>query len=132
MPRPTRKTATLQICAESPKLGWLPVVARQNRFELQWNGITIEVCFRPPWFPLYEQLYGYPLAHLEVTSIEPKRAPLPITETGFRSHFMRLDNIQAEGGPVAYVQRWLDYAAQSPKWKRQQAKSVKAPSRPSV
>jgi len=38
--------------------------------------------------------------HIEVESVRPKRAPLPITETGYRSHFMpALDLINAGGPP---------------------------------
>jgi hypothetical protein len=89
-----------------------------ERFEITWRGIVVEILYCAPCFALYEELYGYPLAHIQIQSISPKNAALPITETGFKSHFMRSDDIQAEGGPVLYVQGWLDFMAEDPRWSR--------------
>lgn len=33
--------------------------------------------------------------------------PHPISETGYRSHFVHPQHIEEEGGPVAHVQAWL-------------------------
>ena len=44
------------------------------------------------------------VAHLDITTIEPPRAPLPITETGYRSHFLHPDEVAAYGGPEAFCQ----------------------------
>ena len=38
--------------------------------------------------------------------------PLPITETGYRSMFLPAHTIDEEGGPVAFVTTWRDYAAE--------------------
>jgi hypothetical protein len=46
------------------------------------------------------------------------RQRLPITETGYRSYFLHPDEVEAAGGPAAYVLAWLGEEAQSPKWKR--------------
>jgi hypothetical protein len=83
---------------------------------LEWAGLLIEVRYSPDWLESYCVTYGYPLAHLEIKTVN--REPLPVTETGYRSHFDRADNIEAEGGPVAYVLAWLDHAAQSQEWKQ--------------
>jgi hypothetical protein len=57
--------------------------------------------------------------HIEVESVKPKRAVLPVTETGYRSHFMpALDLINA-GGAVAFVRAWLDREAAGKQWQRQ-------------
>jgi phage head maturation protease len=58
--------------------------------------------------------------HIEVRSQE-KRI-LPITETGYRSHFMNGAEALAEfeNDPVAFVMWWLDEAAQDPTWKRKE------------
>ena len=62
--------------------------------------------------------------HLEIESIKPKRAPLPITETGYRSHFMpALDLINA-GGPVTFVTAWINQEAKGKAWTK--AAAVKA------
>jgi len=87
-----------------------------ERFEIIWRGIVIEIRYRPPFAHFYEE---HPIAYLEVTSIEPKRAPLPITKTGYVSRVVQGIHIEAEGGPVAYVQAWLEYeTAKSPKWRQ--------------
>jgi hypothetical protein len=87
---------------------------------LQWDGITIEVRYDPDWSPSYRDVYGYPLAHLEIEAVKPAKSPLPMTETGYRSHFGSADDVAAEGGPVAFVRAWLEHAAQSPAWKAAQ------------
>ncbi|MBE0613793.1 MAG: hypothetical protein IH604_09030 [Burkholderiales bacterium] len=85
----------------------------------EWQGIALEIRYCPSWSGSYEEIYGYPLAHLEIESAN--REPLPITETGYLSHFTGSELIAAEGGPVAYAVAWLDYEADSAAWKRLQA-----------
>ncbi|MDO7837342.1 hypothetical protein Q4610_20050 [Sphingobium sp. HBC34] len=69
-----------------------------------WQGIEIEA--------IYEPLKWKVTAHLEIRSISPAGARLPITDTGYRSHFHRPGTIEAEGGNVvAQVIAWLDEAA---------------------
>lgn len=87
---------------------------------LNWNGIKIEVRYCPCWSPAYFKVYGYSLAHLEIKAFEPKCAPLPVTETGYYSHFLLPDDIDEYGSPAAYVRVWLDHEAQSPEWIAQQ------------
>lgn len=89
----------------------------QVRDAFDWQGLRIEVLFFPDWSPAYRAVYGYALARLEIEA----DGPLPITETGFMGRFDRADNIDAEGGPVAYVRAWLDHAASSPEWLERQA-----------
>jgi hypothetical protein len=45
----------------------------------------------------------------------------PITETGYRSHFLSPDEIEAVGGVFAYVVDALDEAAKRKEWKARQA-----------
>jgi hypothetical protein len=63
---------------------------------------------------------GYDTAHLEIESIAPERAHLPITETGYRSHFTSPDSVAAYGGPVAFVEAWLETESQAPDWRREE------------
>lgn|SRR5690554_5842516 len=93
-------------------------------YTLTWNGITLRITYTPDASEAYRKIYGYALAHLEIRSVSPDRAPLPITATGYYSHFTRADNVEAYGGPLAYVQAWLDDAANSPEWQAQQAKAA--------
>jgi hypothetical protein len=39
-----------------------------------------------------------------------------MTKTGYRSHFTRADEIEALGGPAAFVRAWLAEAAKDPEW----------------
>ena len=83
--------------------------AQTHRFT--WQGIEIEAVYEPV-------SYGG-MAHLTVQSITPEDAPLPITTTGYRSHFHPAGTIEAHGGDVvAQVVAWLDGEATKPDWKR--------------
>lgn len=56
------------------------------------------------------------MSHLTIETIEPVRSNLPITETGYRSHFVEPGVIETHGGPAAYVLAWLDEAAKDALW----------------
>ena len=89
-----------------------------HRFE--WNGTLLEVTYEPQWLPPH--ILGDDLAHLQVRCIHPTDAPLPITGTGYRSHFIAASAIAAGGGPVAYVDVWLTVESDAPSWQaREQA-----------
>ncbi len=66
--------------------------AQTHRF--QWQGIEMEAVYTP--------LKWGVIAHLQVRSVHPERARLPITETGYRSQ----------------VIAWLDEEAADPAWRR--------------
>ncbi|MFN7389901.1 hypothetical protein [Brevundimonas sp.] len=82
---------------------------------LQWEGITIEVSYEAEWLG-FRRSSDMAVAHLQVRSIAPERAPLPITETGYRSHFVHPDEIDRLGGPEFYVTVWLNETARTQKW----------------
>jgi hypothetical protein len=92
-----------------------------ERFEINWQGILIEVRYSPSWSASYKEIYGDALVYLEIETLQSAHAPLPITETGYRSHFDRADSIEAAGGPEAFARAWLDHAAGRPAWKLQAA-----------
>jgi hypothetical protein len=76
-----------------------------------WQGIEIETIYTPCRWGV--------IAHLEIRSIKPERAPLPITETGYRSHFHPRGTVEANGGDVrAQVTAWLDEEAVTSAWWR--------------
>lgn len=56
--------------------------------------------------------------HLEILSLAPKKAPLPITETGYRSHFMPPLELMNAGGPVTFVTAWLEQEAKTKAWSK--------------
>ena len=53
---------------------------------LLWRGVTIEVTYKR----LCLRNAGYDACHVTLTSITPSRCPLPVTETGYASHFVDL------------------------------------------
>jgi hypothetical protein len=80
-------------------------------YRLTWEGIEIEATYTPLWHKI--------AAHLEIRSIRPERARLPITDTGYRSHFHQPGTIEARGGDVVVqVIAWLDEEARKPEWRR--------------
>ncbi|MGA0546824.1 hypothetical protein ACO2Q1_16255 [Brevundimonas sp. VNH65] len=79
-------------------------------FTIDWQGVALSVTYNPAAF-------GGATAHIEIHVLSPARAPLPITETGYRSHFLPPVYVEDAGGPVAYVLAWLDQAAQSREWR---------------
>lgn len=90
-------------------------------FALTWRGIRLEIGYAADWLNMSKR--GYDTAHIEVRSLDPERAPLPITETGYRSHFTSAETVAAYGGPLAFVMTWLDDEASSPAWKAHEARS---------
>lgn len=74
-----------------------------------WQGIEIELTYAPRKWNV--------TAHLEVRSINPKRAPLPITQTGYRSHSCAIGELEEnEGSLIEQVTRWLDERAKTKDW----------------
>ena len=55
-------------------------------------------------------------SHIEVHVVRPKRAAIPITETGYRSHFIPTLELINAGGPVTFITAWLDREAKSKAW----------------
>lgn len=86
---------------------------------IDWNGIIVEISYEPQWLNMTD-LAGKAMAHLAIRSVAPERAPLPITETGYLSHFVLACEVTEQGGPNAYVRAWLDSMAASKIWKDQQ------------
>lgn len=81
-------------------------------YRIEWQGIGIEIRWAPNWL----NSSTYPVAHLEL--ISDGREKLPVTETGYRSHFTNRESVEEHGGPVAFAIAWLDHEADSSDWKR--------------
>lgn len=90
---------------------------------LEWRGIVVSVVYEPDWLGLAAKLGEVSNAHLEIEVLSPERAALPITDTGYRSHFLPRSAVEQAGGPVAYVTAWLDEAAKAPAWKKREQQS---------
>jgi hypothetical protein len=70
-----------------------------EEYQLDWKGQDITIRWCPEWL-------GGDTAHLEI--ITEDRRPHPISETGYRSHFIPRQRVEEAGGPVAYVTLWLE------------------------
>ena len=90
---------------------------------LVWRGITVSVSYEVDWLGSGARGSAFAASHLQVEAIEPERAKLPITETGYRSHFLAPGTVEETGGPAAYVAAWLDHDAQTADWRRYEAES---------
>lgn len=77
-----------------------------------WRGITVHV--------RYETCYSgmKDLHHLDIEAVEPARAKLPITETGYLSHFYHGDVLE---DVALALTGWLDEEAATTEWKAQEA-----------
>lgn len=76
-------------------------------YRLTWRAIEIEARYQP--------FHWLTIAHLEIESVNPERTPLPVTETGYRSHFHPRGTMEAIGGEIpAQIIAWLDDAAERP------------------
>jgi hypothetical protein len=82
-------------------------------FRAEWCGIALTINWIPVWFAMGDGSYS--VAHLEI--IADKSEPLPITATGYRSHFTQATEVEAHSGPVAFVLAWLEREASLPAWK---------------
>lgn len=83
---------------------------------LIWQTYEIEVRYDPDPFNLASR-HEEAMAHVEIRTITPEKAPLPITETGYRSHFTPKGNIDEYDNAVEFVRAWLDHEGQSEAWK---------------
>ena len=87
-------------------------------FNITWEGIDIEiVCYEPAYMKSHRKIYGCAMFHIEVRSLRPERAPLPITESGYRSIFITEPELAKQGGSLKYVTSYIDEEAKSKKWK---------------
>ena len=79
-----------------------------------WNNIAITIDYVPNYSNSVKELTGETLSHLEVRSVNQRK--LPITETGYRSHFTSKKEVDTFGGAEPYVLTWLNQEAQSKEW----------------
>lgn len=74
---------------------------------LIWNGIKIMVTDTPNRFGEADPIE----LHAE------DRQRLPVTETGYRSHFCHESQIEPYGSALAFVQAWLDHESMNSEWR---------------
>ncbi|ONF47353.1 hypothetical protein [Methylobacterium radiotolerans] len=79
----------------------------------RWRGVALRIQWEPQFLNTGARVQP---GHLQIESIDPQRAPLPITATGYLSWFTSPALVQDSGGPVAFVLQWLDAEASGPAW----------------
>ncbi len=78
---------------------------QKQSVEIDWRGVAIEIRLTTNW------LNGT-AHHLEIQAAQP----LPVTQTGYRSHFFGVDQDIDIDQARSFVLRWLDEKAQSNAW----------------
>jgi len=81
-----------------------------EKYNIIWRSIPIEIAYTPEKFGMVD--------HIELRT--ENKTPLPVTETGYRSHFMNKGTVAHHGGAVAFVTVWLDHEAEQMKWSNAQ------------
>lgn len=69
-------------------------------FTIEVEAIPIHVYYRPEYFATL----GY--AHMAFTSATEPRRAIPISRTGYRSHFLHRDALPLLGTPEAYARAY--------------------------
>ncbi len=66
---------------------------------------------------LYAPLKWGVISHFEIRSRKPDKAPLPITNTGYLSHYFDPNIVDfSDIGVVQFISDWLDREAAMSKW----------------
>ncbi|MCH6256806.1 hypothetical protein MLD52_09630 [Puniceicoccaceae bacterium K14] len=85
----------------------------------RWKHIEIELTYHPCWGVIPDGV----MSHLDIKSIDPPRAPLPITETGYLSHFFHYTKGDTRETILKATKDWLDKEAQNEIWKKHEIES---------
>lgn len=88
---------------------------RKTTERLTWRGIEMTATHTRDWLS-----DGW--SHLELRVMKPKGIPVPITTTGYLSHFTEEDIVKAAGGPAAFFLAWLERETHSKTYKEALAK----------
>jgi hypothetical protein len=88
-----------------------PAKPRATWHRLTWCGVRLAVRLTRNCFGYYD--------HLEVRVLaSPEARPIPITDTGYRSHFLPIGEVEEAGGASAYLRVWLEQEACSSAYRR--------------
>lgn len=89
-----------------------------STYEIEWQdpqaGMSVRIRIKHA-----RNYLGMGQDHVEIESIAPSRAPLPITDTGYKSHFLPALDLVNAGGPVTFVTGWLNAEAKGKAWRAQ-------------
>lgn len=83
-------------------------------YEITWQNRKIKIHYTPDAVPTYRKIYGTAMCHVGIECDEP----LPITSTGYRSHYIQADALEHYGGAVQMVTDWLVEESEKDDWKK--------------
>ena len=83
--------------------------------KLAWRDVTCRVRHTPNYISK-----GW--SHIEIIVLRPKGAPLPITQTGYLSHFLYEEHLATAGGPVAFFLDRIEREARTKQWAKAEFK----------
>jgi hypothetical protein len=93
---------------------------RKTTYEIDWrNPVTAETVRIRITHARDYLVHG--TDHIAVESIKPKKAPLPISATGYLSHFIPALQLINAGGPVRFITAWIEHEARGKNWQKQAA-----------
>lgn len=75
-----------------------------------WRGINIEITHVTGYF--------CGMDHIEIHTED--KTPIPITDTGYKSHFFSTGGLGEFESAVDYVRAWLEHEAKRKAWKAQE------------
>lgn len=81
-----------------------------EQHKITWRSVEIEITYTPKKFGMVD--------HIELRT--KNKAKLPMTETGYRSHFVNIGTVEHHGGAVDFVTAWLDHEAERTSWSNDQ------------
>ena len=83
--------------------------------KLVWRHVTCRVRHTPNYISK-----GW--SHIEIIVLKPKGAPIPITSTGYLSHFLDAEMLAAAGGPVRFFLDWIERESRTRQWAKAEYK----------
>ena len=86
--------------------------SKKSLVRFTWRGVEMIASHEPN----YLSSAGW--SHIELRVVLPKGKPVPITNTGYLSHFLDEDDLKAAGGPAAFFLAWLEREARSKAYKK--------------
>lgn len=116
---PTAAPTPAAPAADRGKLTKGALKARSAHYEIRWQNpvdqqiVTIRITHTRNYLTSGTD-------HIQIEAKKPKRAPLPITDTGYLSHFIDFQQLNAAGGPVSFVEAWLARETGTKDWRRKE------------
>lgn len=77
--------------------------------QIVWRDVSIEITF-------HKRRWKSDFDHMELR-VEQGRI-IPVTKTGYRSHFLPAGIVDEHGGPDGFVKAWLNHEAENSGWKK--------------